>query len=325
MDLSILRPSASLLGCAVLLDLAFGDPVYPFHPVRLMGRTLSWLEEWLRRLQFNGYGGGIALFLLLASIWCVAASSLAALLAEFSYPSAAMLHVFFLYSMLALRDLLQHAWKVEKAASNSDLEGARRAIAQLVGRDTSRMDIAACRRAAVESVSENLADGFTSPLFWYALAGLPGILLFKLVSTMDSMVGYKTPRYLNFGWCGARLDDLLNLAPARLTWLLISIVAIFIPKCSARKALQIGWNQHALVPGPNAGWSEAAIAGALQRRLVGPIWSNGQLVTETWLGDPADPPLESHSDLVRALKLVATSGVIAAVITGLVIILVLWT
>src|SRR5215467_11979036 len=109
--------------------------------------------------------------------------------------------------MIALRDLVKHCWNVEAAASRNDLEGARKAVSQLVGRDTERMDIAACRRAGIESASESLTDGFVSAIFWYALAGIPGILLFKIASTMDSMVGYKTPRYLKFGWCGAHLDD----------------------------------------------------------------------------------------------------------------------
>ena len=95
-------------------------------------------------------------------------------------------------------------------------------MSALVGRDTDRMDAGACRRAAVESLSENLTDGFVSPVFWYVLAGIPGLVLFKVVSTMDSMVGYKTPRYLRFGWCGARLDDVMNFVPARLTWLVIA-------------------------------------------------------------------------------------------------------
>ena len=134
-------------------------------------------------------------------------------------------HLFFLYSMLALGDLLRHVWRVERALERGTLADGREAIARLVGRDTDRMDAGACRRAAVESLSESLTDGFTSPLFWYVLLGLPGVVLFKVVSTMDSMVGYKTPRYLRFGWCGARADDLMNYVPARLTWLLIALVA----------------------------------------------------------------------------------------------------
>jgi adenosylcobinamide-phosphate synthase len=170
------------------------------------------------------------------------------------------------------------------------------------------MDAGACRRAAVESLSENVTDGVTSPIFWYVLAGLPGLVAFKVVSTLDSMVGYKTPKYLRFGWCGARLDDVMNYVPARLTWLLLAAVAAVLPRCSGRKALRVGLEQHALVPGPNSGWSEAATAGALERRLVGPIWREGRLVTEVWLGDSADPPLAGHDDVTRAIAFITTSA-----------------
>jgi adenosylcobinamide-phosphate synthase len=201
---------------------------------------------------------------------------------------------------------------VESAVRRGDLDGARKAISRLVGRDTDRMDIAACRRAAIESVSENLTDGFVSPLVWYVALGLPGIVLFKVVSTMDSMVGYKTPRYLKFGWCGARLDDLMNYLPARLTWLLLSLLALVLPGCSARKAFVVGWRQHAVLPGPNSGWSEAATAGGIQRRLIGPIWANGMLVTDAWLGDSSDSPAGDDSDVPRAQLLVGATGMLAA-------------
>ena len=115
------------------------------------------------------------------------------------------------------------------------------------------MDAGACRRAAVESLSENLTDGFVSPVFWYALVGVPGLVLFKVVSTMDSMVGYKTERYLRFGWCGARLDDLLNYVPARLTWLVIVAVAAAVPGYSASKAWTVGLRQHGMLLSPNSG------------------------------------------------------------------------
>ena len=140
-----------------------------------------------------------------------------------------LVHAFLLYSLLALGDLLHHVWRIEAAVRAGDLPRARRAVSALVGRDTDRMDGGACRRAAVESLSENLTDGFVSPVFWYVLAGLPGLVLFKVVSTMDSMVGYKTPRYLRFGWCGARLDDVMNYLPARITWLVIAALAALLP------------------------------------------------------------------------------------------------
>ncbi len=285
-----------------------------------MGHTLTLFERVLRRIGADGYGGGIALFFLLAIVWV--GGTVVLLVAWFiiSWKLLFVLEVFLAYSCLALRDLLKHSWAVEKAARAGDLAGARVAIARLVGRDTDRMDIAACRRAAIESLSENLTDGFTSAIAWYVVAGLPGLVLFKVVSTMDSMVGNKTPRYLKFGWCGARLDDVMNFVPARLTWLLISVVAIFVPRCSAAKALRIGWTQHAILPGPNSGWSEAATAGGIQRKLIGPIWMNGALVTDVWVGDAEDPAAgEDDSDVWRASVLVCATGLVfAAMAAGIV-------
>jgi adenosylcobinamide-phosphate synthase len=176
------------------------------------------------------------------------------------------------------------------------------------------MDGGACRRAAVESLSENLTDGFVSPLFWYVIAGLPGIVVFKVVSTMDSMVGYKTPRYLRFGWCGARLDDVMNYLPARITWLVIAAIAALLPTFSGRKAWRVGLGQHGLLLGPNSGWSEAATAGALERQIVGPIWLKGVLVTNLWIGDASDPPLETRGDVIRAVALSVLSGLVVAAV-----------
>jgi adenosylcobinamide-phosphate synthase len=297
---------------AVAIDFKTGDPAYPFHPVRLIGRLLQTIETALRRAGADGYGGGIALCVLLAA----ASLTVVFIFVRGAFALGSWLgwaaHIFLLYSFLALGDLLRHGRDIERAVRSDDLPAARKAVSKLVGRDTEPMDGAACRRAAVESLSESLTDGFTSPLFWYVIGGLPLLTLFKVVSTMDSMVGFKTPRYLQFGWCGARLDDVMNFVPARATWLLVAAVSAVLPGYSGWKALRIGLEQHAVLPGPNAGWSEAAVAGALQRRLVGPIWLNGQLVTDRWLGDPADPPLESSDDFERASRLVAVSGLCAA-------------
>jgi len=317
--LDILRPSAPLLAAAVLLDLAFGDPVYPAHPARLIGWTLTQFEKLLRALKLDGYVGGVLLFLLLAIVWCGGTAALIYALARWSQWAALAGQLFLIYSLVALRDLLQHGWAVELAARQGDLPEARCRVSRLVGRETDRMDLAACRRAAIESLSENLTDGFVSPIFWYAVAGLPGIVLFKVVSTMDSMVGYKTPLYLRFGWCGARLDDLMNWLPARINWLLISLCAVPLPGYSGRKALRIGWLQHALMPGPNSGWSEATAAGAIQRRLVGQIWRHGQLVTQLWLGDAGDPPAGDDSDVRRSAILLTAAGLSATALALLAI------
>lgn len=312
-------PDPALLVLAVIADLVVGDPVYAWHPVRLVGRLLTGLERWLRTLGLDGYGGGIVLFVGLAT---VALSTLAVLLtvASAALPRLAwVVHALVLYALLALGDLLHHVWRIESAVRRDDLPAARQAVSALVGRDTVRMDGAACRRAAVESLSENLTDGFVSPVCWYVLAGLPGLVLFKVVSTMDSMVGYKTPRYLRFGWCGARLDDVMNYIPARLTWLAIVLVATTLPRVSGRKAWQVGLGQHAVLLGPNSGWSEAAMAGAIERRLVGPIWLNDVQVTDVWIGDESDPVLQASGDVTRALVVAVTTG--AAVILASVLVL----
>ena len=308
----LLAPDAAALAAAIALDLAIGDPRYALHPVRLMGRTLTSIESRLRAAGAGGYAGGIALF---AAVAAMSLGTLfAVVFAAAQLPPAIgwVVHVLVLYSLLAFGDLLRHVWRIERALADGDLRLARLAAADLVGRDIDRMDAGACRRAAVESLSENLTDGFASPVFWYVLGGLPGIVLFKAVSTMDSMVGYKNERYARFGWCGARLDDLMNLVPARLTWLAITFAALVLPSCSAVKAWRVGLQQHGRLLGPNAGWSEAAAAGALERRIVGPIWLNDVLVTDLWIGDAADPPLALARDVSRALRVVTLSGLIFA-------------
>jgi adenosylcobinamide-phosphate synthase len=310
--IQFLGPNPIALAIAVPLDLAIGDPVYRWHPVRLIGHGLRSIESLLRSIGADGYGGGIALFAMLAVGALGAVAGVMLLSSALSAWLAWILHVFLLYSLLALGDLIHHVWRVERALTADNLLAARAAVGQLVDRDTDRMDAAACRRASIESLSENLTDGFVSAIFWYALLGIPGLVLFKVVSTMDSMVGFKTPEYLRFGWCGARLDDAMNFLPARLTWLLIGLVTIVLPGCSTRKAFTVGLRQNALFPSPNSGWSEAAAAGAIQRRLVGQVWRKGELVTDLWVGDPADPPAATRGDMMRAIAVISMAGIAAA-------------
>jgi adenosylcobinamide-phosphate synthase len=307
-----LKPSALLLVVGVLLDAVFGDPQIAWHPIRLIGRSLTGYEKLLRRWGWNGYGGGCALFLLLSFTWVVVPSIVVSLVFAEAAIVGLIVHALIIYSLLALRDLIDHVRSVDRAVRSQDLGGARRAIGMLVGRDTDRMDLAGCRRAAIESLAENFVDGYLSALFWYVLLGLPGLLLFKVASTMDSMVGYKTPKYLRFGWCGARLDDIMNYLPARMAWLLLGFTSLFFPGLSARKAWAVGWRQHSILPGPNPGWSEATIAGAIQRRLIGPIWKDGQCVTEIWIGSPEDQPAGiDDQDLSRSIRLIVVSSLLA--------------
>jgi len=310
-----LEPSAQLLGGAMLLDAAFADPDYAWHPVRLIGRSLSTSERRLRRHGLDGYSGGVVLFVMLAGLWTGGVALGMMLVGVVATWLGTIVHLFVLYSLIALGSLLRHGRRIERALRAGNLPRARAAVSHLVGRDTQMMDAAACRRAAVESLSENLTDAVISPILWYAIGGLPLLVLFKVVSTMDSMVGYRSPRYVRFGWCGARLDDVMNYVPARITWLLIAGSAAVLPGYSGAKALRYGLADHAVLPSPNSGWSEAAAAGALGCRLIGPIWSGGTLVTDVWIGASSDPPLSTPTDYDRAARLVAVSSVLATTIT----------
>ncbi len=286
------------------LDALIGDPVFRLHPVRVLGNLLSAFEWMLFRVGLNGYAGGVILFLaLVATVLSVCVMFLAAAAAWHPWALDVAAGAV-LWACFALRDLIAHGERVARAVAKGDVVGARAAIAMLVGRDTEKMDTRACGRAAVESVSENLVDGVLSPLVYAVAFGPLGAVVYKIISTMDSMVGYKTERYLRFGWCGARLDDVANFLWARWSAVLISGLGAVVPGCSARKAWRSALAGHALVPGPNSGWPEAATAGAIQRRLIGPIYKNGALVADVWLGDPADPAGADAGDLRRTYVLV---------------------
>ncbi len=288
----------------IVLDLIFGDPVYVRHPIRIIGKLLLFWEKHLRLRGFTGIVGGILLFIFLTLSVFGGIYGLSFFL-NWIHPALAYAWKLFIgYSLLSLKDLCTHGLRIAQATTSGNLEKAREAVSMLVGRDTDKMDLAACNRAAIESLSENLTDGVIAPLFYFALLGLPGLILFKIVSTMDSMVGYKNERYLYFGRFGARFDDVLNFIPARLTWLLITAYAACVRNCSAPKAWRIGLAQHALVPGPNAGWSETAAAAALQIKLAGPIWLQGQLVNTLWLGDAQDKEEVESLDVRRMIHMV---------------------
>lgn len=304
--------SALLLTVLALLgDLFIGDPVYRWHPVRVLGAFIARCEGFLRRRGWDGLGGGALLaalavvFFLLA--WGLPRAALAAIASEAVWLAVLAWDLYWAISLLALRDLFAHAVRVDAAAEDGRLEEARLHASRLVGRDTHRLTFSECRRAAIESVAENWVDGVLGPLFFLSLLGLPGLLLFKAASTLDSMVGYRDARYERFGKASARLDDALCWIPARLGFSLLCAAAALIPGASAVGAWRIGRLQHALIPGPNPGWSEAAAAGALRRRLIGPIDKGGLRVTELWIGFAGDPPAGSAEDLRRMLWIAGTA------------------
>ncbi|MFL2739053.1 MAG: adenosylcobinamide-phosphate synthase CbiB [bacterium] len=313
----ILMHPGMMLAMILALDLLFGDPVYRLHPVRLIGKFLTWYERRLRQIGLNGKFGGIMLVLLLLCSSLVIGWSIFYLLASLHWSLSWLWYIYLGWSLLALGDLLKHAKNVAAAIKEDDLAEAKRQVGMLVGRDTKQMDLPACGRAAVESVSENLNDGVIAPVFYFCFFGIPGMLFYKVVSTLDSMVGYRNERYQDFGWCGARFDDLLSWIPARLSWLLLSVSAALFPGLSGRNAFRVGWQDYSKLPSPNAGWSEAAAAGALKIKLCGPVWRDGELAHDYWLGSHDDREGATYADIQLMNKFALLTSLIGTLISGI--------
>lgn len=264
--------SATLLIPAMLLDAALGEPKWLWdrlpHPAVLMGRAVGWAEARLNRGNHRRLRGVAAMLGLGLGGW-----ALGWLIA--AVPDGGLLEVIAAAILLAQRSLVQHVQAVGDALRLS-LPGGRRAVAMIVGRDVDALDEAGVSRAAIESAAENLSDGVIAPAFWFLVAGLPGLMLYKITNTADSMIGHRTPRYEQFGWAAARFDDLLNLIPARLTAVLIALTHGWLdPRPILRDA--------PLHRSPNAGWPEAAMAPVLDVALSGPRSYHGEMRDFPWV------------------------------------------
>jgi adenosylcobinamide-phosphate synthase len=293
-----------LILSACALDALLGDPVYRLHPIRVLGAWTLLCERLLFGLGLNGRLGGVLLWIAtlggaLGAWWLVREALLGL------HPWLAFgWDLFVAYSLLCTRDLLSQGRRVLQALQQrpEDLPRARRELQMLVSRETERLSSAGVVRATIESLSENLTDGVLTPLWALCLFGLPGLILVKVISNLDSMVGYKNARYARFGWAGARSDDLVHWLPARLSVPLTAIAAALMG-LHARLVWPAALRYHAMLPSPNSGWSEAAFAGALRVRLVGPIWHHGQLVNTAYMGDPEWPSELGPDELRQALRL----------------------
>lgn len=282
-------PAALVLGC--ILDLAIGDPERFPHPVRWIGRLISWLEGLLRKpAESAGRAKAMGAVLALATVAAVYAVTLFVLF--ISYEVSPYLCFFvsalFVWAGLSTRSLADEAKGVLKALETGGLEAARKRLSRIVGRDTRNLSEGDVLRATVETVSENTSDGIIAPLFYLAIGGPALMMAYKAVNTLDSMVGYKNEKYRDFGWFSARLDDGANFIPARLSGAL-AVTAAFILgynwKSSARVALRDG-GKH---PSPNSGVPEAAFAGALGLRLGGPSSYGGVISDKPHIGDGGRP------------------------------------
>jgi adenosylcobinamide-phosphate synthase len=318
--------SALILAFALVLDAALGDPGWIWrrvpHPVVLMGRLIGWLDAALNRGEWERLKrlGGVAALALLIAVTGAVAAALHWALAQ--HPLGLAAEIMLVAILLAQRSLYDHVRRVHDAFSNGGLQAAREAVSMIVGRDPEALDEAGVCRAAIETTAENFSDGVVAPAVWYLVAGLPGIAVYKAVNTADSMIGHRTSRHAAFGWAAARLDDLLNLIPARLSGLLI-VAAAFLIRADARGAWIAMRHDARHHRSPNAGWPEAAMAGALGVALAGPRRYAGGPVDDAWMnaGGRADARPE---DISAALRLfVAACAVQALIISGIAVALVL--
>lgn len=298
----------SLVLTACVLDALFGDPVYRWHPIRLLGHWSLYCEQALFAIDYNTRLGGVLHWLLVVG-GAVGAWLLGHQLFALLHPAAAWLWDLFLaYSLLCTRDLLTQGRRMLQMLD--DLPQARQQIQHLVGRDSTALDRAGLVRATIESLAENFTDGVLTPLWALCWLGLPGLIVVKAISTLDSMVGYRTARYQAFGWAAARSDDLVHWLPARCSVVLIAAASALL-RLHPRSAIACARRDHGLLPSPNSGWSEAAVAGALKVRLLGPLYYSGQQVNLAFIGDPAWPSELDGTDLERALQLILVASVLA--------------
>lgn len=305
----------ALLALAIDAGAGYPDRLYRRigHPVTWVGALIAILDRRLniesdpesaRRIQ-----GGAALVIV-----CVIAILVGILIqdAAMAAPGGWLLVSVIASSLLAQKSLYAHVSAVARALPVS-LEDGRREVAKIVGRDVAALDEAGVARAAIESLAENFSDGVVAPALFLALFGLPGALLYKAVNTADSMIGYRSERYLAFGWAAARCDDLLNLAPARIAAGLIAIAASATPDASGRAALTTALRDAGKHVSPNAGWPEAAMAGALGLALGGPRTYGGAEIAGATLG--SGRPRATPQDIFRALTIYRTAAAVLWLMT----------
>lgn len=314
---------------ALLVELCVGYPDRLFraigHPVSWMGRLIALADRGLNREAWGHAPrrlAGVAALAVLVTIAGASALTLQRLLGE--GVTGLVLAAVLGSSLLAQRSLGAHVEAVADALETGGVEAGRAAVSMIVGRDPARLDEAGVARAAIESLAENYSDGVVAPAFWMAVAGLPGAAVYKTVNTADSMIGHRTKRHQAFGWAAARLDDLINLPASRLTALLLVCGAWTLPGASPRRAMQAVRQDAGRHRSPNAGWPEAAMAGALGLALAGPRIYGGVVAEDAIMGkggrrdaDAADIRLALALYRRANALLIALAGVAAAIALSL--------
>lgn len=326
----MIKWTALALVLGFFIDLLVGDPRWLYHPVRIIGHGISFLEKYLRKCfpdtEKGHRGAGFVLVLLI----CVGSAGIPFGILYLTYKIHVVLGVcletVMCYQMLAVKSLKDESMRVFEELKKGDLEGARYAVSMIVGRDTKALDEAGVTKAAVETVAENTSDGIIAPLFYMAIGGPVLMFFYKGVNTMDSMVGYKNEKYLNFGRYAAKFDDIMNYIPARISALLM-IAASYVCGFDGKNAAKIYKRDRYNHASPNSAQTEAVMAGALDIQLAGNAYYFGKLYEKPTIGD--DIRSVESQDIKRANCLLYVSSAMAValfagirwLIQGLVILL----
>lgn len=314
----MLRYRAAVMLGAFVLDFLMGDPAWLPHPVVMMGKLISFLENKLRKsFPKTDRGERIAgtILVLIVCVLCFCVPFLVIWFAYRTYPYIGVaLEIFFCGQLLAARSLRSESMKVYEKLKNGTLDEARYAVSMIVGRDTGNLSREGVTRAAVETVAENTSDGVIAPMFYMALGGAPLMFLYKAINTMDSMLGYKNERYLWFGRCAAKLDDAANFVPARFSALLmIAASAAGFDPANALRIYKRDRRKHA---SPNSAQTESVMAGALHVQLAGDASYFGKIYKKPFIGNP-DREVEDE-DIPRACRLMVFTSIIGlAVFAGI--------
>ncbi len=304
---------------AFMLDIILGDPHWLPHPVRWIGRAVHFIETGLRKTGLPLRLSAVLLTFIVVSTTLALSLSAILLAYRFSDPAGFIISVMIMYTTLSTRSLYDESMKVHKDLRNNNLTAARNNLSMIVGRDTYHLDSGEVIRGAVETIAENSVDGVISPLF-YAMIGGPSLAIaYKAINTLDSMVGYKNEKYIDLGWASARLDDLANYIPARISGFLIPIAALLCGK-GLRNSLRSVLHDRKNHPSPNSGIPEAAVAGALGVQLGGVNYYQGVPSSRPFIGELRHTFSEGHITGANRIMIVSS---ILMLLTGSIILLVL--
>ena len=298
-----------------IMDLIIGDPHWMYHPVRLIGKVITFLEDMLRKTFPKTKDGerksGFVLVVLVCGISVFTVWGLMKLAYYLNFWCGFLLEVIMCYQLFAVRSLKDESMKVYKELAKQDLEASRKAVSMIVGRDTENLTIEGVTKATVETIAENTSDGTLAPMFYMFIGGPVLGWFYKAVNTMDSMVGYKNEKYLNFGRYAAKFDDVMNFIPARLCGWLMILASMFL-KMDWKNAKKIFVRDRFNHASPNSAQTEAVMAGALRIQLAGDAWYFGKRYEKPIIGD-ALRPVEIE-DIPRANRLLYATAIVSLII-----------